>query len=91
MKYTKKQCESFLKDKKVLGEFYEFFNENQPFQYVIDYSFDVPKKPTEIIFFMKYKKETLETAKNHIFEISPNKDQIVLVFNYKEFFEFTKN
>lgn len=91
MKYTKKECESFLKHKSVRGEFYEFYNDESSFQYDTELSYNTPRVPFEIIFFMKYNEYILiDVKKDNIVGISPSKDQIVISFDYNEFSEFVK-
>jgi hypothetical protein len=91
MKYTKEECESFLKHKSVRGEFYEFYNDEFPFQYDTELTYNTPRTPYEIIFFMKYHVDVLsDVKKENIVGISPSKDQIVISFDYKEFSEFVK-
>ena len=92
MKYSKEECEAFLKHKSIRGKFYEFRNDEFPFQYDTELSYDPPRVPKEIIFYMEYNEDTLVDIKEkELVGISPSKDKIVICLDYKEFSEFVKN
>ena len=84
MKYSKEECEAFLKHKSIRGKFYEFRNDEFPFQYDTELSYDLPRVPKEIIFYM------VDIKEKELVGISPSKDQIVICLDYKEFSKFVK-